>query len=330
MFTEIVKEYCIDLGLPIEERWKLVVEKEKGVIDELVNETKALLELLYGNISVPLKLAAAITSPMVGEYREEIGAMTKNKKSKTILQLANLSYDLSRVGHSTFGCTAGFFSSTNPIFIRTLDWPLRGIGPATRVFHFHKGDRSFVAIGIPGFVGVLSGMVPGEYSVCINWLPHSGLPTFSNRSPIMLIREVLEKMDTYDHAVTFLSTCAISSSASFSVCGRRKKDMCVIERTCGSAHIRHGDLTEANHFTFSKFHHHNKSIRENGDNESMSTFEDSVLRKEELAQEIDKLPKRSKISDVIGCLDAVTKEDTVQKIAFCPATSEYIVLKRTR
>ena len=66
------------------------------------------------------------------------------------------------------------------------------IGPATRVFEFRRDARKHFAIGMPGLIGALSGMVPGGFSITINWAPPASFPFFYS---VLLyeIRETLEK-----------------------------------------------------------------------------------------------------------------------------------------
>jgi hypothetical protein len=81
----------------------------------------------------------------------------------------------------SFGCTAGAvrLADGRAVHVRNMDWPLQPIRTATRLFRFTDGDREFVTVGLPGLVGALSGMVPGAYSVTINYAPPTFLPGFA-------------------------------------------------------------------------------------------------------------------------------------------------------
>jgi hypothetical protein len=59
------------------------------------------------------------------------------------------------------------------------------MGPATRLFRFHRGARKFVSVGVPGQVGVLSGILPYAYSVTINWAPPVAFPSFNLADPFL-------------------------------------------------------------------------------------------------------------------------------------------------
>src|SRR5271163_3036200 len=100
------------------------------------------------------------------------------------------------------------------IHVRNLDWPLATMGAATRVFRFRRGAREFVSVGVPGHVGVLSGMLPNAYSVTINWAPPAGFPTF-DFGPACLLRDTLETCDDYESAVATLTQTRLSTSVFF-------------------------------------------------------------------------------------------------------------------
>src|SRR6185369_4971423 len=97
--------------------------------------------------------------------------------------------------------------------------------------------REFVSVGVPGQVGVLSGMLPKAYSVTINWAPPASFPSF-DFGPAFLVRDTLETCDTYDAAVHALEQTKLSTSVFFTVCGTEKDQACVIERTHNTAEVR--------------------------------------------------------------------------------------------
>src|SRR6476469_1818226 len=123
------------------------------------------------------------------------------------------------------------------IHVRTLDWPLATMGDATRLFRFRRGAREFVSVGVPGHVGVLSGMLPRAYSVTINWAPPAGFPPF-DFGPAFLLRDTLETCDSYDETVRRLAETRLSTSVFFTICGTEKDQACVLERTQREAILR--------------------------------------------------------------------------------------------
>src|SRR5262249_51307405 len=148
------------------------------------------------------------------------------------------------------------------VHVRSLDWPLATMGAATRLFRFRRGAREFVSVGVPGHVGVLSGMLPHAYSVTINWAPPIAFPTF-DFGPAFLLRNTLETCDSYDDAVGALSETRLSTSVFYTICGIEKHQACVIERTQREAIVRplaNDVLVQANHHVAERFHKHNADI----------------------------------------------------------------------
>src|SRR5262249_12809096 len=135
---------------------------------------------------------------------------------------------------------------------------------ATRLFRFRKGSREFVAVGVPGQVSVLSGMLPHAYSVTINWAPPVSLPSFEF-GPAFLLRDTLETCDTYDAAVRVLEQTKLSTSVFYTVCGTEQGQACVIERTQSAAVVRpvtERGLVQANHHVAQRFAKNNAKLPE--------------------------------------------------------------------
>ncbi len=85
-------------------------------------------------------------------------------------------------------------------------------------------------MGWPSFVGALSAIAPGRFSVSLNAAlsiepPEIAMPV------VFLVRDVLETCPTYDHAVRRLAETPIASDCLLLVTGVDAGEMCVIERT---------------------------------------------------------------------------------------------------
>lgn len=325
-FTEKVPEYNIDLDLPPDQRWSEVIESERHTILTLCEGYR---EFIPEEQCWKVKLVNIMYRSMFGKYLDEV-LFLRDDLREPLLPIMNISYDLS--SHSFvrdgLGCSAGFVQGKNPIHIRTLDWDVRGMGKATRIFNFWKGDRMFVTAGVPGFAGVLSGMLPGAYSVCINWLPSSSvIPSPFSISPVFLIRLVLEEADTFEEAVDLLQRHIMASSAGFTVCGAKRGQFCVIERSELEDSTRTSSTTQTNHFIGKELNYLNDNLHHETEG-YMSLYEDSVERRKELTKSLSKF--KGDIGDSIEKLNCVLKGDTQQKIAFCPGTGEYIVMRRSK
>ncbi len=265
MFVDDVPAYAIDLADDEPRRWAEVIAREAAAAGRIVREASASFE------RVPELLRwgfARLYHASGGLYRGEIEAWARalgvSAGTATIL---NCAYELSHLRWpKIFGCTAGVrrVEGAGLVHVRNLDWPLPTMGPATRLFRFHQGSREFVSVGVPGQVGVLSGMLPFAYSVTINWAPPAAFPSFE-WGPTFLLRDTLETCDTYDAAVRRLTETPLSTSVFFTVCGTEGGQACVIERTQREAEVRTlagPVLTQANHHSAGRFLNNNDDLRD--------------------------------------------------------------------
>jgi predicted choloylglycine hydrolase len=329
---ESITTYVIDLDGDEAARWHEVITHEKAVAASLVREVAAEFERVPEIIRW---IFARLYHTFGGLYRDEIRtwaeALGLSLGTATMLSCA---YELSHVRFpKMFGCTTGvrWADGLGMVHVRTLDWPLPGMGPATRLFRFRRGAREFVAIGVPSQVSVLSGMLPGAYSVSINWAPPAAMPSF-DFGPAFLVRHTLESCDSYAAAVQALRRTPLSTSVFFTVCGIEKGQACVIERTQRAAAVRPLErpaLAQANHHVAARFTRNNRVLREV---EEAGFQEDSERRAEALGRALAE-------SGALGTLDEVAKllavapvcnRYTVQRMAFCPRTGEVRVWPLTR
>jgi len=323
MYVSRTPTYEIDLALPEEERWSDVIAHELRAAMKITKQARAdITSWLPGPLGAVaggiFKKAYDLSG---GRFSGEIEAWAEAlDMSPGLVTMLNCSYELSQIGAaSPFACTAGvqWVNSLGMVHVRTLDWPLSAIGDATRLFRFRKGRHQFVVVGIVGFVGALSGMVPGSYSLTINWAPPSGRPKF-NFGPAFLLREVFEDCPSYDEAVYSLSRTAVSSPVFFTVCGAKKGQACVIERTHTKYAIREmddGPLVQGNHHVAQKF-------AANNQNEELLEY--STERAEALHDALTKLSDRATLESAAACLDVepVLNGDTYQQMVFQPKAGE--------
>jgi hypothetical protein len=288
MYTPDIPTYKIDLSAPEDDRWAEVISHDIPVARTLC--AKAMEDYAF----MPASLVKAggwaldkVYAAVGGRYRGEIAAWANALGiSQGEATLLNCSYEMSHVGQRLFGCTAGvrWIEGLGMVHVRNMDWPLPTIGPATRLFHFVDGGLDFYSVGMAGHVSVLSGMLPGGYSVTINWAPPVGLPSF-DWGPSFLLREVLETKQTFAEAVEALIHTPLSTSVFFVVCGVEPDEACVIERTADDAAVRwigDGPLVQANHHVASDFI---------ANNEAFEDLADSKRRAKTLKRELGKIKK---------------------------------------
>ncbi len=322
MYTDKVPTFVIDLDKEEYKRWNEVIEADIQDVIQLVEEADEgyehvpsfLKTILGGVVSLGYKLYD-------GRYQGELRAWADALgRPMGDIVLMNCSYEMSHASAElmAFGCTAGirWAPKMGLVHVRNLDWPLNNIGLTTRLFEFKKGKRSFFSVGISGYTGVLSGMLPGAYSATINWAPPNGYPKF-DFGPSFLLREVFETCDTYGCAVDVLANTPLSTPVFFTVCGAKRGEACVIERTHGEAVITeiNGDvIVHGNHHVDDEFY---------GNNSDEKILESSIERVEALEKALMKTSVNN-IEEIAKCLDIdlVLNDDTCQQMAFCPETGD--------
>jgi len=333
MFVGDVPTYVIDLANDEPRRWAEVISREKAVAGRLVQEASKEFE------RVPELLRwifASLYQAFGGLYTGEIGlwaeALNVSRGTVTIL---NCAYELSHVRWpKVFGCTAGvrWVDGLGMVHVRSLDWPLASMGAATRIFHFQREKREFISVGVPGQVGVLSGMIPRAYSVTINWAPPASFPSF-DFGPTFLLRDTLETCDSYDAAVEKLARTHLSTSVFFTVCGTKEGQSCVIERTQTKAAVRQMTgpaLVQTNHHVADKFAKNNEELREVKEGEEVFSLDGSVRRADILNNALAEIPSRCTLDELAHTLNfpTVLNTFTCQQIVFCPRTGDVKVWRR--
>ncbi|MDB5313151.1 MAG: acyl-coenzyme A:6-aminopenicillanic acid acyl-transferase [Gemmataceae bacterium] len=333
MFAADVPTYSIDLGSAEAERWAEVISCETTVASALVREAGAEFERVPELLRwVFARLYQAVGGLYRGEIASWADALGVSPGTATIL---NCAYELSHLRWPRlFGCTAGvrWVDGLGMVHVRTLDWPLPSMGAGTRVFRFRRGAREFVSVGVPGYVGVLSGMVPRAYSVTINWAPPAAFPSFEF-GPGFLLRDTLETCDTYDAAVERLTRTPLSTSVFFTVCGTEKDQACVVERTPREAAVRTTTgpvLAQANHHVAGRFVKNNDGLPKGEEGEEEFSVDGSGRRAETLARVLTEIRSACGLEAAAHVLDApgVLNPLTCQQMAFCPRTGDVKVWRR--
>jgi hypothetical protein len=358
-FTSKTKTYDIDLSLPEDRRWVHVMNCEKSQMKKMFREAKrsaendvqdlpgGAIELLKSYVSRAYKSSGGRYVGEVESMAEFLGESTSDllalqcsfeltqfclafpyahpTATKTLGAMIAVRNTAVSAWNSIFGCTAGIcrHSELGLLHYRTLDWDLKQIGASTRIFRFHKGERMFVVIGILGLAGALSGMLPGAYSISINYAPSVKDPGF-DFGPLFLLREVLEECNSYGEAVSCLKSTQLSSNVFFTVCGVNDNEGCVIERTRASSSIRELDgmaLAQGNHFHARRFTEHNEPF------DDSEFIDDSIEREKKLASRLGKVKKSDSMESVFRLADVspVRNEETRQKMLFHPKTGDFLL-----
>jgi hypothetical protein len=333
MFTAGVPTYRIDLDKPEALRWAEVSAQDRVIAGRLIEEANQ----EFARVPELVRwIFARLYQAFGGLYRDEIASWADALEvSQGTVTILNCAYELSHLRWpKLFGCTAGvrWVEGLGMVHVRNLDWPLEKMGEATRLFRFRRGAREFLSVGVPGQVGVLSGMLPGAYSVTINWAPPAAFPTF-DFGPAFLLRDILETCDSYDAAVQALLRTRLSTSVFFTICGTEKDQACVIERTQREGVVRPmtgGVLVQANHHQAERFARNNEELREVVPGEEEFSLEGTGARVHTLAGALTALPESCALEQAAEVLDTapVLNKLTCQQMVFRPRTGDVLVWRR--
>jgi len=122
-------------------------------------------------------------------------------------------------------------------------------------------------------------------------------------------------------AVKKLKNSKLATNVFYFVCGIKKDEACVIERTKDKSSVKFikgSYITLGNHFKSRKFQKLNWDEDLN---------EDSMKREVTLKQMLDNLNDHPSIDELASCLDdePTLNDDTCQQMIFIPKTGEYKV-----
>ncbi len=213
----------------------------------------------YGALALGLgdRIARRWLADADNPYRGEIAAVSARAAVPGAF-LLNLSYE--------WTCTAGVGadpSGRGSRMLRTLDWPLVGLGRTVVVTRQDGGAGPYCNVTWAGFVGVATAMAPGRFSVALNqppmpemtpscwldwaivrrrWWRNRGLP------PAHLLRRVCDTCATYDEARTMLVETPLCLPGFFTLSGAAPDQGCVVERLEDRAAVREAPTSVANHW----------------------------------------------------------------------------------
>lgn len=163
-----------------------------------------------------------------------------------------------------WACTS---ATVSPVVVRTLDWPLAGLGRELVVSRHRSPAGPWLNVTWPGFVGVLTALAPGRFAAAINQAPlrrrtyvlpidwaidHARIGRSRAIPPSHLLRMVFETCSTYDEAVEVLRDTPIALPVLFAISGANG-EASIIERQEESAIVLEGNEVIANHWVNSQW-----------------------------------------------------------------------------
>lgn len=235
--------------------------------------------------------------------------------------LVNLYYDAIKV---VVGCTAfAVDTPQGPIHARNLDWMSRD-GTLERHTvvnrYLRRGEHVFSTVGWPGYIGALSGVAPGRFSITLNAVLSDDPAIFA--PPVsFLIRRVLEGTGDFATAVKTLSETEIACDCLLMVVGVQRGEFVVVERTPTRSAQRRTDggvLVVTNDY---------RSLAETGSGDGsgdlLSTSCGRFDRASSLVARYESLNPESCFAVLND--EAVRMGITVQQMVFRAATAEMVV-----
>ena len=199
-------------------------------------------------------------------YLPEIDAVAA-RLGRAGAHLLNLSFEWT----CTTGVAADPTGEGNRM-LRTLDWPLDGLGRSVIVARQEGSAGGYVNVTWPGFAGIATAMAPGRFAAALNqppmtrftpscWLDwaimRARLATRTALPPAHLLRRVFDTCRTYAEARAMLAETPLCLPAIFTLSGIGADEGCAIERTETEARVRESPACSANHWQ--SFHHPGRS-----------------------------------------------------------------------
>jgi hypothetical protein len=219
----------------------------------------AISEKRYGRVALALgdRISRGWLERTANPYLTEIAAVAR-AIGRPGAHLLNLSYE--------WTCTSGVGPDPDgdgSRLLRTLDWPLDGLGRNVVVARQHGEAGVYYNVTWPGFSGIVTAMAPGRFSAAINqppmrrytpscwfdWVISRGR-TFRSHAlpPAHLLRRVFDTCRTFEAAKAMLTETPICLPAFFVLSGIREDQGCVIERLETRAAVRPAPVSAANHW----------------------------------------------------------------------------------
>ena len=258
---QVASEGVVNLDLPPEQRWSEVCGKLK-------NESKFLMDYLETTLKISAqeaKMIEKLGEVLLASYGKDTAAEIRGCADALdvdfgLLMILNLGYEVRRLGggiHNTTGpcdscmhegvagnmCSSIVARQPNGQVVhgRNLDWNIpEELRNFVMTIHFQKnGELLFTAGTIIGYVGALTGMKPGKFSVSIDERGLGGsiigniFEAMTNKNslqPTHLLRKTLTEAESYDEAVTMLSTAPLISPVYYIIAGLGSNEGALLSR----------------------------------------------------------------------------------------------------
>jgi len=233
---EMPRTWIVNLDLPPAQRWPL-----KDMIpyyNESIFEAIALIgEFIPSFLEPEVEELAVLALPYMGEYAEEIRSGAALLKIPLgIATLLNIIYEVEA------GCTSIVAQDKNGNIYhgRNLDFNLaKVLRKLTIRVEFQKNGKTlYWGTTYAGYVGLLTGMRPGKFSISLNerdsgYLLENLLEALfvpGTYVASLLIRDTLQNVQTYKEAVDILANTSMVAPSYITVSGNNSGEGVVITR----------------------------------------------------------------------------------------------------
>lgn len=234
----------------------------------------------YGELALALgdRLTLAWLRRSGNPYVDEIASVSR-RLGRPGAVLLNMSYEW-----SCTSCVAADRGGESMRMLRTLDWPLPGLGRSVLVARQRGAAGVYYSVTWPGYVGVLTGMAPGRFSAAINqpplrrrtpvlpmdWIIARGaLWRTTGLPPAHLVRRVFDECRGYAEAKRLLIETPLCLPAFFTLAGTAPGEGCIIERRETAAAVHEAPDAISNHWVGFAIPGHDRGYDSRGRRASM-------------------------------------------------------------
>lgn len=188
-------------------------------------------------------------------YREELQSVVKAVGMAGAWML-NFSYE--------WGCSAAAVAADGkpPKLLRTMDWYLPGLGRTLLAVQREGAAGEWVNFTWPGFIGVIQGLAPGRFALCLNQAPppdtklgvvanwaaaHARVWRSRGMPPALLARLTLDTERDFASALRRITETPLCTSVFITLIGCRPGEAVTVERTPSGA-VVHREAAITNHW----------------------------------------------------------------------------------
>lgn len=235
-----VPRYIVDLDAPPEHRWTQIIDDYKHHIRAIDAYARNVMILIFGSIIGPPidAIVRCVLKTFAGRaaYAAEMKAVAKQAG----MDLGRLLI-MQHIYETAACCTSIVAADANgqPLHIRCMDWGMDMLKPLTIEVDVRKGGRTiFLATTWAGFLGVFTGMRPGEWSCSLNYRATQGGSVWHNLKALVkgaspagfLIRHLLESEADFSVATHALATTPLVAPCYLAIAGAQPGQGVLITR----------------------------------------------------------------------------------------------------